>query len=97
MRRFRAGLIAILVCSCLAPLGRAQKSDQDLRKEIEALKRGQAKIQRQLQEIQQLLGKLAPTRPSLPDVKGVVFDLAGHPTRGSETARLTLIEFTDYQ
>ena len=74
----------------------------DLKKDVEALKRGQADIQKQLQEIQRLLQTRAAApaprpRPSAPDVAGVEFRLGDRPTKGESTAPLTLVEFTDYQ
>ncbi len=72
----------------------------DLKQDVEALKKGQAEIQRQLQEIRRLLqarpANPAP-RPSGPNVKGVVIDLGDGPSKGESTAPLTLVEFTDYQ
>jgi len=77
----------------------AQESQEDLKKEIQALKKGQEDIKRQLLQIQRLLQtQRAPARPAAPNVKDVVYDLGGHnPAKGESTAPLTLVEFTDYQ
>jgi protein-disulfide isomerase len=76
----------------------AQSSDQELRDEIEALKKGQEQIQKELQEIKKLLQtQERPAAPSGPDVKGKVFDIGSNPMRGEQTAKVTLVEFTDYQ
>src|SRR4029453_18220968 len=65
-----------------------------LRKEVEALKQGQLQLQRELKEINALLrGRQA----AITDVQNVVLAIDGYPSRGSQSARLVLVEFTDYQ
>jgi protein-disulfide isomerase len=81
-----------------APRLHAQESDADLRREIEQLKQGQQQIQKQLQELKQLVqARPAAARPAGPDVEGKVFDIGDNPVKGASTAKLTLVEFTDYQ
>ena len=65
-----------------------------LRKEVEALKQGQLRLQRELQEINALLRR---RQPSATDVQNVVLTIDGYPSKGSQNAKLILIEFTDYQ
>jgi len=67
--------------------------------EIEVLKKGQEEIRRELQEIKRILqGMQRPAAaPSGPVVKGMVFGLGDNPVQGASTAKLTLVEFTDYQ
>ncbi len=92
---FGAGVLALLLVSP----GFAQESDDDLRKEIEALKQGQKNIQRQLQEIKRILQsqtKKPPARQGA-QVKDVVFNIGNNAVKGDSGAKLTLIEFTDYQ
>lgn len=93
------GLGALLLSLPLAPPAAAQTSDEELRQEIEALKKGQQDIQKQLQEIKKLIQSQpkAAARPSGPNVKGKVFDLGANPVKGESTAKVTLVEFTDYQ
>ncbi len=63
-------------------------------KTIEALKEGQKAIQKELQEIKSLLG----TRPApVAAPPEFVLDIEGNPFKGDGNAKLTLIEFTDYQ
>ncbi len=67
--------------------------------EIEEIKKGQAEIRKELDEIKKLL-QARPAQPQLlagPNVEGVLFDIAGNPILGESTATLVLIEFTDYQ
>ena len=97
MHRF--ALCAFLLALALVSPALAQDADGQLRQEIEALKKGQQQIQKDLQEIKKLIQArpAAPARPAGPDVKGKVFDIGSNPVKGSKDARLTLIEFTDYQ
>lgn len=89
----------VLLCTFANHPLLAQESQDDLKKEIEALKKGQEDIKRQLLQIQRLLQtQRAPARPAAPQVKDVVYDLGGHnPVKGESTAPLTLVEFADYQ
>ncbi len=75
-------------------------SGDDLRSEIEALKEGQEAIQEELQEIKNLLStRLAPAPAAAPApvVLNIDLDIEGSPFKGDRNAKLTLIEFTDYQ
>jgi hypothetical protein len=97
-RRIPAILSAGLLTLAVAPATLAQGSDQELRQEIEALKQGQQQIRQDLAEIKRLLQqeKAAPP-PSGPNVAGKVFDIGANPVKGEPTAKLTLIEFLDFQ
>ena len=75
-----------------------QATEQELQEEIEALKQGQEQIRKVLDEIKKLLtARTQPRRPTAPDVAGKVFDLGANPIQGERTAKITLVEFTDYQ
>jgi protein-disulfide isomerase len=50
-------------------------------------------IQKDVQEIKAILQRGQPTPPS----QNVVLDLGKSPFKGDRTARLTLVEFSDYQ
>ncbi len=89
-----------------APPGLAQDTSAeeglDLRSEIEALKEGQKAIQKDLQEIKSLLSTRQAPAPSpapapAPAPLNIDLDIEGNPYKGNRTAKLTLIEFTDYQ
>ena len=79
----------------------AQTTDELLRslgREIEALKESQARIQRELGEIKTLLRGREAREPAAPaEPQNLVFDVKGEPIKGERTARLVLIDFTDYQ
>jgi len=66
----------------------------ELRKEVEALKQGQLQLQRELQEINALLRR---RQAAVTDVPNVVLPIDGYPSKGSQSAKLILVEFTDYQ
>ena len=92
----RLALNLVLACFLSAPLALAQQqSTEDLKKDIEALKEGQKAIQKDLQEIKTLL-KSRPAGPP-PPPQNVVLDLGKNPFKGENKAKLTLIEFSDYQ
>jgi hypothetical protein len=66
-----------------------------LGKDIEALKEGQKALQKDLQEIKTLLQARPAAAPVVP--QNVVLNVDGAPFKGEKTAKLTLIEFTDFQ
>jgi protein-disulfide isomerase len=68
----------------------------DLRRDIEELKAGQQAIQKDLQELKKLLMARQPTPAEAPP-REVTLDIAGAYFKGEKNARLTLIEFSDYQ
>ena len=82
-----------------------------LRKEIEALKAGQEAIYRELQEIKSLLRPSTPgaAQPSAPaagrpaaaatttETVDFVVNVAGASFKGDKNAKVTVVEFTDYQ
>lgn len=94
------GFLFIALLSVLAlsadrtALGQAGDDLSELKKEVEALKRGQLQLQRELQEINALLRR---RQPAATDVQNVVLTIGGYPSKGSQSAKLILIEFTDYQ
>jgi len=66
-----------------------------LRKDLEEIKKGQSNIQNELQEIKTLLRGRVPAPP--PEPQNVVLEIKGDPFKGDKNAKVTLIEFTDYQ
>jgi protein-disulfide isomerase len=93
LARVVLGLLPVTLLG--APLGFSQSSDEvkDLRKEIESLKEGQKQMQKELEAIKALLlGRQAPSPP-----QEVVLSVDGAPVLGEKNAKLTLVEFSDYQ
>ena len=77
--------------------GFAQSSDElkALRKDLESLKQGQSDIQKELQEIKTLLRGRVAAPP--PEPQNVVLSVKDNPFKGEKNAKITLIEFSDYQ
>ncbi len=65
-----------------------------LQEEINKLKKGQASILKELQEIKKLLKGRTPKRIPF---KGAVFNIGDDPFMGDKNAVLTLVDFTDYE
>ena len=96
MKRSQWNLSLGLALACLlsAPLALAQQqSPDDLKKDIESLKESQKAIQKDLQEIKALLQRGQPAAPP----QNVVLELGKSPSTGERNAKLTLVEFSDYQ
>ena len=72
----------------------AQTADEQMKKDIEALKEGQQAIQKDLAEIKRLLQSRPAAADALPRDP---IAIASEPFKGSGTARVALIEFSDYQ
>lgn len=101
-RRTMGGrLVGVLAVAFLAlggaPVAIAQPGDDALRKEIEALKREQAAVRKEIQEIRELLrGQLGtPQAAAAPSDLRVA--VQGAPALGDGSARVTIVEFSDYQ
>ncbi len=96
-RRSKACAFFLLVLG-MAYTGSAQDSTSDIQKDIEALKRGQQQIPIQLQEIRSLLFQRTANRGTLElNVRGLEFKLEDSPLRGRDSAKLILVDFTDYK
>lgn len=94
MKRWNPKLLLGLALGCYlaAPLALAQQSDE-LKKDIESLKETVKAIQKDVQEIKTLLQGRQPAPPP----QNVVLDLGKNPFKGDRTAKLTLVEISDYQ
>jgi protein-disulfide isomerase len=92
------GLCLFIAMSLLASTPALSQSNQEvelLRKEVEALKEGQATIRKELEEIRGLLRGRQAARPAEPQYPLLSVD--GAPFLGDKNAAVTLIEFSDYQ
>jgi protein-disulfide isomerase len=95
----------LLTCALVIPSvaqDAAPASDLDrMRSDIEALKKGQDSIQKSLEEIKVLLRQnaAAAAKPAAAQqaVPNVTLDLKSHQIKGAPEAKLTLVEFSDYQ
>ena len=86
--------VAILVLlGCRPTAAQSQQELEAIRKQIDALAAGQAAIQKQLDE---LVTMIRGRQPQAPPANPVV-DTTGAPVKGAATARVTVVEFSDYQ
>ena len=96
--RLRIVFVVFLVLCALSQLALSSEAEvgfNTLMKEVQALKEGHDRLSRELQEIKE---QLQPRSQPIPghDVK-LTLDVAGGPFRGERNAKLTMVEFTDYQ
>lgn len=95
-------VIVVAVASVLgAGPSSAQSTDETLRalqQDVRALRQGQQKLERDLQEIKNLLRRrgAAAAAPAGPP-KDFALSLEGHAMRGAPAAKVVLVDFTDYQ
>lgn len=87
-------LIVLSFAAGREALAEAADDLSELKKEVEALKQGQLQLQRELKEIN---AQLRRRQSPVTDVQNVVLSIDGYPSRGKPSAKLILIEFTDYQ
>ncbi len=81
----------------LAPPAFAQPapSVDELTRELATLKAGLEAVQKDLQDLRTMVQRIQAPRTS--SQQGVVLDIGARPFRGDRTAKLTLVEVTDYQ
>jgi gas vesicle protein len=82
-----------LAIALAAPGAAQQTTTDDLKKELDSLRTMVEGIQKDIQDMKGMLARQAPP----PSGVGAVVDFGNSPTKGERTARLTLIEFSDYQ
>lgn len=100
MKRYVPWIVVAVLSALVSPSpGIAQTSDEvkALRKDVETLRDGQAAIQRDLQEIKRLLQTRPPAAAAAAPPQEVVLNLDGAPVKGAKSAKVTMVEFTDYQ
>ena len=90
-----AAVAALTLLGTQPAFSQSSEEFKGLRKELEALKEGQTAIQKELQEIKNLLRTRPAAAPAEP--QNIVLSVADAPFKGERTAKLTLIDFSDYQ
>lgn len=86
--------LAALSVAALFPVPAVPQTSDELaalRREVEALKAGQTEIQKNLQIVKDILMGIQPP------LENVYISTAGAQSQGDATAKVTLIEFSDYQ
>lgn len=94
MRFLRGSAVVLGLVLCAPSSGSAQTADERMKKDIEALKEGQQAIQKDLAEIKRLLQSRPAAADALPRDP---IAIASEPFKGNGTAKVALIEFSDYQ
>ena len=95
MHYLRVSVVMLGLVSCASSAAMAQSTDEQTRKDIEALKAGQQQIQKDLAEIKRLLqSRPAAAADVLPKDP---IAIANEPSKGKGTAKVAVIEFSDYQ
>ena len=83
----------------LAPAALPQTAEdfKSLRRDLDAIRDSQKVIQNELEAIKKLLerGAAAPSAPAA--FKEAVLNIDGSPTMGNKDAKVTIVEFSDYQ
>ena len=94
MRYLRGSAVVLGLVLCASSSGSAQTADEQMKKDIEALKEGQQAIQKDLAEIKRLLQSRPAAADALPRDP---IAITSEPFKGKGTATVALIEFSDYQ
>jgi hypothetical protein len=88
------GVVLILFLFPRPGFTQTSEEFKNLSKEVEELKESQKAIQRDLQQIKSILR----SRGLLDDVPPNLFiDISGRPIKGDRNAKLTMMEFSEYQ
>ncbi len=98
-KRVPSIVFALAFLLAVSPLAAQSAADTEaLKKEIQGLKAGQQQIQKDIEEIKKILQAARNPPAAAPDkAVNAVMSIAGEPVKGNKDARLTLIEFSEYQ
>jgi protein-disulfide isomerase len=93
--------VAVVALLSLSPPPSQNADIEALKREVAALRAQQAEMLRDLQTIKSLLQGLAQPRPpqgppEVPGLIGASIPLAGEPTRGNQSAKVMIVEVSDY-
>jgi len=98
----RLATVSLLALVSLSPPQNPSEEIAALRREIAAMKEQQAAMQRDLQAIKNFLAQVTGAAqqgaqdPPMPGVVGAMLPTEGKPSQGSPTARVTIMEVSDY-
>jgi protein-disulfide isomerase len=94
-RTLVAAAAVVVFIATARPLDAQSPDVRELQKQIASLVANQAAMQQQLDELTAAIRGRAAAAPAVP--ADLALSIAGAPARGAATARVTLIEFSDYQ
>jgi protein-disulfide isomerase len=91
--------LAFLALLLLTQPGLSQSTEdvKTLKEDVKALKEGQTAIQKDLQEIKKLLAARPAAAPAVDRTMDALVTTQGKPFKGDKNAKLTIIEFSEYQ
>jgi len=98
-------LIGLALTGCMEPVrqdaeavrqGQEIRSTEPVQQDIDTLKQGQEALRKDMDNIKKLLGEGDEEQP-VARALDEVLEIGGSPFKGSQDAKLTLIEFSDYQ
>jgi protein-disulfide isomerase len=89
----RVAVLGLMLTGAALASAQTPSPEEQMRKDIEALKEGQKSIQKDLEEIKRLL-QSRPVADALPKEP---ISIANEPFKGSGSAKVAVIEFSDYQ
>jgi protein-disulfide isomerase len=98
----RLATISFVALISLSPPQSQSEEIATLRRELQALKEQQAQMQKELQAIKNFLQSALQPRqqqaqgPEMPGVIGAMVPTEGEPALGSSTAKVTVMEISDY-
>ncbi len=97
-RKSTAALCVLVTVGFLAAHTGFSQSNDELKKDIQALKAGQDAIQKDLQEIKKLIAaRPAAGAPPVEQALNAIISVDGEPFKGDKNAKLTLVEFSEFQ
>jgi protein-disulfide isomerase len=93
-----AALLSLGLGGPALPQSHAQDKEElnTLREEVESLKKGHRALQREMEEIKRLLTRQRRGRNPVQNVQ-LMLDIGKDPFKGDPKAKVTLVEFSDYQ
>jgi protein-disulfide isomerase len=98
MKRNGAMFCGLLLSGFLVAASGFSQTNEDLKKDIQSLKEGQQAIQKDLQEIKKLIAaRPAAGAPGAEQAMNAVISVDGEPFKGDKNAKLTLVEFSEFQ
>ena len=89
------GLTSLVLLFSSAGFAQSREELNKLQKEVESLKQEQLTIQKELQAIKNLLQRMQV--PPSPQAAAVFLSVEKSPFKGDKNAKVTIIEFSDYQ
>lgn len=99
MRKIAIGIQCVMVALLMHGVSLAQTEDplKALQQEIKKLEAGQRRIENELRQIKTLLGQSRRQTREPQPFKPVRVSIQDDPFKGRKDARLTLIDFSDYE